>query len=101
MTIKTMLFDASKYLDSEAAIAEYINAAMAEDDSALFMAALSNVIKARGITKVARDAGIGRESLYKTLAPGAAPRFDTVMKLMHALGITLTTAPTKVDAAHV
>jgi probable addiction module antidote protein len=93
MTIKTMPFDASKYLDSEAAISEYMNAAIEEGDTDLFMAALANVIKARGIAKVASDAGIGRESLYKTLAPGSSPRFDTVMKLVHALGVTLTTEP--------
>jgi len=93
MTIKTMPFDASKYLDSEEAISEYMNAAIEEGDTDLFMAALANVIKARGIAKVASDAGIGRESLYKTLAPGSSPRFDTVMKLVKALGVTLTTEP--------
>jgi probable addiction module antidote protein len=93
MTIKATPFDTSKYLDSEEAISEYINAAIEEGNIDLFMAALGNVIKARGITKVASDAGIGRESLYKTLAPGSSPRFETVMKLARAVGVTLTTAP--------
>ncbi|MDB5990943.1 MAG: putative addiction module antidote protein [Herbaspirillum sp.] len=93
MTIKITPFDASKYLDSEEAISEYINAAIEEDDVDLFIAALANVVKAYGIAKVASDAGIGRESLYKTLAPGSSPRFETVMKLVKALGITITTVP--------
>jgi probable addiction module antidote protein len=93
MKIKTTPFDTSKYLDSEEAISEYINAAIEEGDIALFMVALANVIKARGLAKVASDAGIGRESLYKTLAPGSSPRFETIMKLARAIGVTLVTQP--------
>ena len=93
MKIKATPFDAARFLDSEEAISEYINAAIEEGDTALFLAALTNVVKARGIAKVASDAGIGRESLYKTLAPGASPRFETIMKLVRAIGVTFTTAP--------
>ncbi|MDB5777623.1 MAG: putative addiction module antidote protein [Herbaspirillum sp.] len=93
MTIKITPFDASKYLDSEEAISEYMNAAIEEGDTDIFMAALANVVKAKGIAKVAIDAGIGRESLYKTLAPGSSPRFETVMKLAKAVGVTITTVP--------
>lgn len=99
MTIEISKFDASEYLDSPEAISAYINAAMGENDPAFFMSALSDVIKAVGISKVATDAGIGRESLYKTLAPGASPRFDTIMKLTKALGVTLATEPTHKEAA--
>ncbi|GAB3629874.1 putative addiction module antidote protein [Pandoraea terrae] len=86
-------FDASDYLDSEEMIAEYLNAALEEGDTAVLLSAIADVAKARGMTKVAADAGLGRESLYKALTPGAKPRFDTVMKLMHALGVKLTTVP--------
>lgn len=92
-TIKTAPFDAAEYLDSEEAIAEYLSAALDEDDPALFLAALSDVAKARGMTKLAKDAGLGRESLYKALAPGAKPRYDTILKLTHAMGMKLSIEP--------
>ena len=83
-------FDASAYLDSEEAIAEYLTAALEDDDPALFLAAVGDVAKARGMMQIARDAGLGRESLYKALAPGAKPRYDTVLKVLPALGGRLT-----------
>jgi probable addiction module antidote protein len=88
--IKVSRFDASEHLDSEEMIAEYLNAALEEGDPDLLMAAIADVAKARGIAKVASDAGLGRESLYKTLAPGSKPKLETVFKLMHALGVKLT-----------
>ncbi len=86
-------FQASDYLDSEETIAAYINAVLEEDDPALLLAAISDVAKARGMARVAQDAGLGRESLYKALAPNAKPRYDTVLRLLHALGIKLTASP--------
>jgi len=88
--VKVSRFDASEHLDSEEMIAEYLNAALEEGDPDLLMAAIADVAKARGIAKVASDAGLGRESLYKTLAPGSKPKLETVFKLMHALGVKLT-----------
>ncbi len=82
-------FDASAYLDSEEAIAEYLNAVIGGDDPALFLAAVGEIAKARGMMQIAREAGLGRESLYKALAPGAHPRYDTVLKVLHALGVKL------------
>lgn len=64
-TLKTAPFDAAEYLDSEEAIAEYLSAALEENDPALFLSALADGVKARGMTKMAKDAGVGRESLYK------------------------------------
>jgi probable addiction module antidote protein len=95
--IKISRFDVSEHLDSEEMIAAYLNAALEQQDPDLLMAAITDIAKARGIAKVAADAGLGRESLYKTLAPGSKPRFDTVMKLMHALGVKLSAQP---EAAH-
>ena len=86
-------FDAAEYLDSEAAIAAYLNAALEENDPDLLLAAIADVAKARGISRVAADAGLGRESLYKTLAPGSKPRLDTFFKLLQALGIRLNAVP--------
>ncbi|WP_345816057.1 addiction module antidote protein [Paraburkholderia sp. PREW-6R] len=91
--IKTARFDASQYLDSEEMIAEYLNAALEEDDADLLLAAIADIAKARGITQVAADAGLGRESLYKTLAPGSKPRMDTVFKLLRALGVKINIVP--------
>lgn len=54
---------------------------------------LGDVARARGMAKVAEDSGLGRESLYKALAPGAKPRFDTVLKVARALGVKLTARP--------
>ena len=86
-------FDASDYLDSEETIAEYLTAALENPDPDAFLIAVRDVAKARGITKVAADAGLGRESLYKTLKPGAQPRFDTVRRLLEALGVRLDVIP--------
>ena len=86
-------FDAAEYLDNEEVIAEYLAAALEDPDPEVFMMAVSNVAKARGIAKIARDSGLGRESLYKALAPGAKPRFETVRKVVDALGVRWTVAP--------
>lgn len=83
-------FDPAAYLDSEETIAEYLTAILEENDPDLLLSALSDVAKARGMSIVARESGLGRESLYKALAPGAKPRFETIMKVMHALGVKLT-----------
>ena len=90
MKEKVLPFDPSVYLDSEETIAEYLAITLEENDSNLLLAALSNVAKARGMTQIAREAGLGRESLYKALTPGSKPRFETIMKVMHALGVKLT-----------
>lgn len=95
--VKISRFDVSEHLDSEEVIAAYLNAALEEGDSDLLMAAIADVAKARGIAKVAADAGVGRESLHKTLAPGSKPKFETVFKLMRALGVKSTAMP---ETAH-
>lgn len=89
MNEKLIPFDASAYLDNEALISEYLSVALESGDSDLLLAALGDIAKVRGMSQVAKDAGVGRESLYKALAPGAKPRFDTVLKVMHALGVKL------------
>ena len=83
-------FNTADYLDNEAVIAEYLAAALEDADPEAFLMAVSNVAKARGVAKIAKDSGLGRESLYKALAPGAKPRFETVRKLVEALGVQWT-----------
>ena len=88
--VKFAKFDAANYLDSEEVIAEYLTAAIEEDDPDIFLAALADVAKARGMGKIAKASGLGRESLYKALAPGAKPRYETIRKLLDTLGVKLT-----------
>jgi probable addiction module antidote protein len=90
---KLMPFDATRYLKDEAAIAEYMAALLEAGDTDLLLVALGDVARARGMAQVAKDTGLGRESLYKALAPGAKPRFDTVVKVANALGVRLKVSP--------
>jgi probable addiction module antidote protein len=85
-------FDAAEYLDSDEAIAAYMNEVIAEGDDDLFLSALSDIARARGMTKIAEDSGLGRESLYKALRPGAKPGFFTIAKVVAALGVNLRVA---------
>lgn len=86
-------FDAADYLDSEEAITAYLNAILEENDDALLASALGDIAKARGMTQIAKDAGIGRESLYKALRSGASPRFGTINRVLGALGVKLIAVP--------
>ncbi len=92
-TTKLIPFDAARYLTDDAAVAEYMTAVLETDDPDLLLLALSDVARARGMAAVAKEAGLGRESLYKALAPGAKPRFDTVLKVARALGVRLHAHP--------
>lgn len=87
-------FDPSAYLDDEEVIAEYLTAALEDDNPDVFLAAVGNVAKARGMTAIAESTGLGRESLYKAMTPGAKPRYDTVLKVLNSLGVKLTVSAT-------
>jgi probable addiction module antidote protein len=86
-------FDAADYLDDEQVIAEYINAALEDENPEVLLQAIADVARARGMSQLAKATGLGRESLYKALAPGAKPRYDTVLKLVRALGVELHATP--------
>lgn len=86
-------FDAADYLTNEQAVADYLTAIINEGDAGLLAAALGDVAKARGMSEIAKASGITREALYKALRPGASPRFETVAKVIHALGVKLTATP--------
>lgn len=92
MAMKTIPFDLAAELDSEEAIREYFAQVVADGDSDEIVRALGYIAKARGMAAVAKESGLGRESLYKSLAPGALPRFDTILKITRALGIKLSVA---------
>jgi probable addiction module antidote protein len=85
--------ESAVYLDNNINVAQHLNSALEEGNPGDFLAAISDAAKARGMARIAKDAGVGRESLYKTLAPGAKPRYDTIMKLMRALGVELQAVP--------
>jgi probable addiction module antidote protein len=88
--VKVTNFDPSAFLDDEEVIAEYLTAALEDENPDVFLAAVGNVAKARGMSAIAEYTGLGRESLYKAMAPGAKPRYDTVLKVLHSLGVKLT-----------
>ena len=82
-------FDATPYLDSEASIAAYLTDILQANDAGLLAAALGDIARARGMSEIAKAAGITREALYKALRPDSAPRFDTVNRVCTALGVRL------------
>ena len=93
MAEKISKFDASDYLTDEASIAEYLNALLEEGDQDLLLSGIGDIAKARGMSRIAEQSGLGRESLYKAFAQGAKPRFDTVMRVLHSLGVDLVATP--------
>lgn len=88
-TTQTRPWDAADHLESDEDIVAYLGAAFEDGDPALIAAALGDIARARGMTKVAADAGLGRESLYKALSPNGNPELATVLKVMQALGLEL------------
>ena len=89
MSVTYAPFDISGYLDDDKVIAEFLTAAAQDDNPDVLLAALSHVAKAKGMTQVAKDAGLGRESLYKALSPGAHPRFATINAVLRALNLRM------------
>ena len=79
-------WDASKYLNTEQDIIDYLDAAAETGDPALMQAAIGDVAKARGMGQIAKEAGVGRESLYKSLSKDGNPSFQTILKVIHVLG---------------
>jgi probable addiction module antidote protein len=86
-------FDAARYLDNDTVVAEYLTAAAEDSNPEVFLAALGDVAKARGMAEIARESGLGRESLYKSLGTGAHPRFETISAVLKALGVRLEVVP--------
>lgn len=82
-------FDPSEYLDSPEVIAAYLSQIIEDGDMEEFYEAIGDVAKARGMTAIANATGLGRESLYKSFAPGGNPKFSTVAKVMAALGFSI------------
>ena len=82
-------FDISQYLDDKEIIAEYLTQIIQDGDMDELFAAIGNIAKAKGISQISKDTGLGRESLYKTFKKGSKPRFDTVVKVLNSFDIKL------------
>ena len=93
MSKRTKANDAVPHLDSDAAVAAYLTRILEANDAALLAAALGGIARVRGMSEIAKAAGITREALYKALRPGSAPRFDTVSRVCTALGVRLVAQP--------
>ncbi len=87
--IRTRKWDAADHLKSEADMVAYLEAALEDNDPSVIAAALGDIARARGMSEVARRAGLGRESLYKTLSAAGNPEFSTILKVVKALGLRL------------
>ncbi|MCW8277835.1 putative addiction module antidote protein [Pseudomonas sp. PCH199] len=92
-TSGTSLYEASRFLDSPETISAYLAESIKAQDPQMLMKALAEVAKAQGVNKVAQEAGVNRESLYKSFKGGAKIRFETVKKLLRAVGVELTVQP--------
>lgn len=95
----TTLWDPAEHLQSEEDMAAYLEAALVEGDPNLVAAALGDIARAKGMTQVAREAGLGRESLYKALSPAGNPAFGTILKVVAALGLQLHASPAPAKSA--
>jgi len=93
---KTRLYDAAEYLETTEDMAAYLEAALEDGEPAVVVQALGTIARARGMSRIARDTGLGRESLYKALSPEGNPEFATVLKVVRALGLKLHAEPVDV-----
>ncbi len=84
--MKTSRFEIADYLDNKEMIAEYLNAVLEEGDNSDVITAIGHIAKSIGMTKIADETGMSRPSLYKALSDGAKPQFDTIMKVLKAIG---------------
>ena len=93
---QTRPWDVVEHLETEEDMAAYLEAALDDGDTRLIAASLGDIARAKGMAQVARDSGLGRESLYKALSSEGNPEFATVLKVVRALGLHLRVAPAQV-----
>lgn len=84
--MSTSKFDIADYLEDDEMIREYLNAVLEEGDSSDIVTALGHIAKAIGMSKIAEQTGLSRPSLYKALSENAKPQFETVLKVLRAVG---------------
>ena len=93
MALTTTRWNSAAYLDSDEAVGAYLDEALETADPAFIVQALGTVARARGMTQIAKDAGLSRESLYRALSAEGDPEFDTVIRVLQALGLRLSVTP--------
>jgi probable addiction module antidote protein len=91
--LKTRPYDSAEYLDTPEAIAEYLTDALEEDDPRFIAKAIGTAARARGMSEIAREAGVSRENLYRALSGDTKPEFDTIRRVLDALGVRLEVKP--------
>ncbi|MFA6413254.1 MAG: addiction module antidote protein [Syntrophales bacterium] len=96
---KTTPWDVTEHLETEEDMAMYLEAALEENDPSLIAAALGDIAKAKGMSQIAKQTGLGRESLYKALSPEGNPEFSTILKVVKALGLQLHVASGEMESA--
>jgi len=96
---KTSPWDVTEHLETEEDMAAYLEAALEGNDPSLIAAALGDIAKAKGMSQIAKQTGLGRESLYKALSPEGNPEFSTILKVVSALGLQLHVASGKMESA--
>lgn len=94
-TIQTRPWDVAEHLETEEDMAAYLDAALEDGDIAVVVAALGDIARAKGMAQIAREAGLGRESLYKALSTTGNPEFATILKVVRALGLQLHVQPAR------
>lgn len=94
--IETRPWDVAEHLESEEDMAAYLDAALEDGDIAVVVAALGDIARAKGMAQIAREAGLGRESLYKALSTTGNPEFATVLKVVRALGLQFHVQATRI-----
>ena len=97
--IKISKFDAADYLKTPEAIAAYLTEALATDDAAYISAAIDTVARAKGMSSIAKETGLSRESLYKSFSGSSKPEFDTVRKVINSFGVRLVAEPAETKSA--
>lgn len=95
MAVKTTRWDVTQHLDTDEKMALFLEAVFEEGDPATIAAAIGEVARARGMSQIAKDAGLSRENLYRALSGDGNPEFGTVMKVIKAMGFDLKIAPHK------
>jgi probable addiction module antidote protein len=91
--METTKFDIADYLDSEEMIAEYLNTVLEDGNSSDLIVAIGHIARSIGMTKIAKKTGMSRPSLYKALSDGAKPQFETIMKVLKAIGGQINVKP--------
>ena len=97
--VKTREWDASNYLETREDMAAHLEEALEDGDASVITTAVGDIAGAKGMSEIARETGLGRESLYKSLSEGGNPEFITVLKVVDALGLKLHATPSSDDEA--